>query len=109
MKLSPLIVMTLLVAGSVHGDSSMDTQIEQIMNAPASQRVALMNQLKTKLANMNNSERNEALQKLQGGMNHGGNNGNSVMHNRPASAPMQQMNTNTQLQQMNGASMPKGR
>jgi len=87
----------------------MDTEIEQIMNAPANERVALMNQFKTKLANMNNNERNEALQKLQGSMNHSGKNGNTMMHNRPTLAPMQHMNTNTQMQLMNGVSMPKGR
>jgi hypothetical protein len=96
--------MILLLAGSVQADSSIDTQIEQIMNAPANERVALMNQLKTKLAHMNNNERNEALQKLQGNIN-----GSLQMHNIPASAPMQYMNSNTQLQPINGASMPNRR
>lgn len=109
MKLSSFIVVMLLIVGSAHGDGSVDMQIEQIMNAPANERVGLMNQLKTKLANMNNRERNEALQKLQGNMNHSSNNGSSMMHNRPVSAPMQHMNTNTQLQQMNSASIPNRR
>ena len=104
MKLSPLIIMILLVAESVQADSSMDTQIEQIMNAPANERVSLMNQFKTKLLNMNNSERNEALQKLQSQMNY---NGGPMMHNHPTSAPMKQMNSNTQLQYTNSASTPK--
>ncbi|MGZ8548654.1 MAG: hypothetical protein ACXW33_08640 [Sulfuricurvum sp.] len=91
--------------GSVYGDVSVDAQIEQIMNAPANERVGLMNQLKIKLAGMNNSERNEALQKLQGDTNHGWSNGSAMIHTGFTSAPMQQMNTNTQMQPINKVPM----
>ncbi len=53
----------------VYAGSSIDEQIANIMKAPESQRVELMNQFKTKIANMNQQERSEAISRLQKGMN----------------------------------------
>ena len=100
MRLLPLIFTTTFLIGSVYGDVSLDAQIEQIMSAPANERVGLMNQLKTKLAGMNESERKEALQKLQGGMGKGSQNHLSTM-------PMQQMKAGGSAQrQMNAHTQP---
>jgi len=85
---------TVIALSSVaHSDSTLDAQINKIMKAPASKRVELMNQLKTKIAAMNSNERNEALQKLSENMHNGNMNKASMMQNRPASMPMQPMNT----------------
>lgn len=88
---------TVVALSSVaHSESTIDTQINQIMQAPANQRVELMNQLKTKLAAMNATERNEALQKLSG------NKGINMMQNRSSFSPAQhQINTNHQSNQSN--------
>lgn len=104
MRLLPLIFTTTFLVGSVYGDVSMDAQIEQIMNAPANERVGLMNQLKTKLAGMNENERKEALQKLQNGMDRGIGKG-SQSHLSPM--PMQHMNGSGSTQrQMNAHTQP---
>jgi len=104
MRLLPLIFTTTFLVGSVYGDVSMDAQIEQIMNAPVNERVGLMNQLKTKIASMNESERNEALQKLQGGMGRGMSKGSQ---NHLSSMPMQHMKASGSAQrQMNAHTQP---
>lgn len=90
MRLSPLIFITIFFASSVYGDISIDNHIEQIMNAPAKERVGLMNQLKIKLAAMNEDERKEALQKLQANRSRGMGKGSQ---NHLSAMPMQQMNS----------------
>ena len=91
MKLSSLIFTTVLFVASAQGDMTIDTQIEQIMNAPASERVERMNQFKTRLATMNENERREAFQKLQANRDRGMGKG----YQTPLSTmPMHQMNPN---------------
>ncbi len=65
--LSLAVIGTLAIAGGVSSSTitSVDTQIQAIQNAPASQRVKLMNQFKEKLMNMNQKERMEAISQLQ--------------------------------------------
>jgi len=93
MRLLALIFTAVLLANSVYGGVSMDAQIEKIMNAPASERVGLMNQLKIKLANMNEEERKETLQKLQGGM---GREMGKGSQNHLSTMPIQQINLTAQ-------------
>jgi len=93
MRFSPLIFTAILLASNVYGGVSMDTQIEKIMNAPASERVGLMNQLKIKLATMNEEERKEALQKLQGGA---GREMGKGSQNQLSAMPIQQINLTVQ-------------
>ena len=47
---------------------SIDAQIEAIKKAPPERRVAMMNALKERLANMNNSQRQEAIAKMRAKM-----------------------------------------
>ncbi len=47
------------------GAESIDDQIVKIQNAPAQERVELMNRLKLRIAAMNEAEREEALNALQ--------------------------------------------
>ncbi len=80
-------------------DDSIDTQIEQVMNAKSSERYELMNQLKSKLATMNENERNEALQKLSRGKNlnrNGENHGSGLMlqTHQPSMSKQHQPNSN---------------
>ena len=49
----------------VNGDDSINEQIEKIQNAPAQERVEMMNRLKLQIAQMNEAEREEALNALQ--------------------------------------------
>ncbi len=100
MKFFPFLSAMIILVSIAQGESIIDTQIDQIMKAPANERYELMNQLKTKIATMNETERNEALQKLQGGMNKGSQNNFSGI-------PMQQMNQNGSTQrQMNTNTQP---
>ena len=46
-------------------DATIDAQIEKIQNAPAQERVQLMNQFKKQLATMNQEQREEAIAKMQ--------------------------------------------
>lgn len=100
----------ILYVSIAQGDSAIDTQIDQIMKASSSERVELMNQLKTRLATMNSHERNEALQKLSGNMGEnmhsGGMNKGSMMQNRPSFMPTQQRNTAPAQHQMNSNAQP---
>ena len=93
MRLLALIFTAIFFASNVYGGVSMDAQIEKIMSAPASERVGLMNQLKIKLANMNEEERKEALQKLQGGM---GREMGKGSQNHLSTMPVQQINITAQ-------------
>lgn len=61
-------IFSILLLGSLtlsFSDMSIDAQIQEIKNAPAHERVQLMNQLKTKLADMNAEQRSEAISKLR--------------------------------------------
>jgi len=49
-------------------DATIDAQIEKIQNAPAQERVQLMNQFKKQLATMNQEQREEAIIKMQAEM-----------------------------------------
>ena len=49
-------------------DATIDAQIEAIQNAPAQERVRLMNQFKQQLATMNKEQRQEAVAKMQAEM-----------------------------------------
>ncbi|MBN2816284.1 MAG: hypothetical protein JXQ67_06335 [Campylobacterales bacterium] len=49
----------------LYAEDSINEQIEQIKNAPAKERVKLMNRLKLQISQMNKEQRAEALQKLQ--------------------------------------------
>jgi len=100
MKILFFLSAVIALSSIAHSDRTLDAQISQIMKAPASKRVELMNQLKTKIAAMNSNERNEALQKLSQNMHNGNMHKSSMMQNRPASMPMQPMNT------MSGSSTP---
>lgn len=51
----------------VNGADSINEQIEKIQNAPAQERVEMMNRLKLQIAAMNETEREEALKALQNG------------------------------------------
>jgi len=46
-------------------DLSIDEKIENIKNAPSSERVQMMNQLKLQMAQMNQEDRMNAIHKLQ--------------------------------------------
>lgn len=105
MKVLTLILTALLFAGNAEADDiPIDAQIEQIMNGPANERVERMNQLKTRLAAMNEKERKEALQKLSANRSRGiDKNGQNHLLN----SPMQYMGPNPSAQrQMNGNGHP---
>lgn len=53
-------------------DVAIDEQIEKIRNAPAQERVKLMNQFKMRLHAMNKEERSQALGRMQAKMQSGG-------------------------------------
>lgn len=61
-------VIALAILGSltaVFADTITDTQIEAIKNAPAKERVQLMNQFKMRLRSMNEADREAAITALQ--------------------------------------------
>ncbi len=108
MKYFTSILLLTTLYGSVNAQSSMDEEIEHIMKAPQKERVELMNQFKTKLANLNEQERKEAIRKLQIGIN--GNtaspNGqNMSMHQMRSSVQQQQQ----QQQQRMNSSQPRSK
>ncbi|MDA3946608.1 MAG: hypothetical protein PF439_08020 [Helicobacteraceae bacterium] len=57
--------LTLGMAEDVATDITVDEQITEIQNAPAQERVRLMNQFKTRLATMNEADREEAITQLR--------------------------------------------
>ncbi|MFY9142626.1 hypothetical protein [Sulfuricurvum sp.] len=62
------IILGMLLAGTlvhVSAEDSIDTQIDEIQKAPAEQRVQLMNQLKMKLANMNEEDQIKAMTQMR--------------------------------------------
>ncbi len=57
--------LTLGMAEDVTTDVTVDEQITEIQNAPAQERVRLMNQFKIRLATMNEADREEAITQLR--------------------------------------------
>lgn len=110
MKFISLSFMVTILLSSAQSDSTIDTEIEQVMNAKGSERYELMNQLKIKLATMNENERSEALQKLLSTMKvePGGNIGSGFMPQTPPSFN-QQMNSNSPLQNHTTSNNPQNR
>ena len=53
MKFFPFFCAMIILVSVAQGESTIDTQIDQIMKAPANERYELMNQLKTNIATMN--------------------------------------------------------
>jgi len=49
-------------------DATIDAQIERIQNAPAAEKVKLMNKFKQRLMSMNQEQRQEAVAKMQAEM-----------------------------------------
>lgn len=66
-KVSTLILGTLLAGTLSHlgAEETIDEQISTIQNAPAQQRVELMNRFKQKMASMNEEERIKATNRLR--------------------------------------------
>jgi hypothetical protein len=93
MKYLISILLLTTLCGSVYAENSMNEEIERIMKAPQKERVELMNQFKTKLANLNEQERKEAIQKLQLGIN-----GDAASH-KGQNMSMHQMRSSVQQQQ----------
>jgi len=60
-----LAVMGTLTLGFAATDVAVDAQITAIQNAPASERVTLMNEFKTQLSNMNAEDRSAAIAQMQ--------------------------------------------
>ncbi len=65
MKNFMMLLSLLLLGATLFGDESINEQIEAIKNAPQTERVKLMNQLKTQIAAMNEKDRANALNTLQ--------------------------------------------
>jgi len=63
------ITTTLVLLGTLTlglaADATIDAQIEKIQNAPAQERVQLMNEFKKQLMAMNQEQRDEAISKMQ--------------------------------------------
>lgn len=66
--LTLLLFGSLLFAQSIN-QTDIDAQIQKIKNAPASERVKLMNAFKLKVAQMNQKERISAIKSIQKNMN----------------------------------------
>lgn len=58
-------IMMIALIVELSGAESIGEQIEKIQNAPAHERVEMMNRLKLQIAAMNEAEREEALNALQ--------------------------------------------
>lgn len=69
MKHLSLIFFLYGVLGILYAQNSIDDEIAQIMKAPPQERVLLMNQLKSKIAEMNEQERSSAIRNMQLQMN----------------------------------------
>ena len=67
MKIAPIMMAALLLSGMplMAEDVDVDTQIEEIVQAPAQERHRLMNEFKKRLSTMNEQERAEAISKLR--------------------------------------------
>ncbi|MDQ7068402.1 MAG: hypothetical protein Q9M40_10765 [Sulfurimonas sp.] len=60
-----LAVMGTLTLGFAEVTTTIDAQIQAIQDAPASERVELMNEFKTQLSTMNEQERSEAIAQMR--------------------------------------------
>ncbi|MFA5427667.1 MAG: hypothetical protein WC279_05625 [Sulfurimonas sp.] len=67
---------------SVSSADDINEQIEAIKAAKGHERVEMMNRLKTQIAAMNENERSEALQMLQGNMQHAKNRSQNHLQHR---------------------------
>jgi hypothetical protein len=85
------VAFAMFLVSNLYGDVSIDKQIAEIMKAPKEKRMELMNNLKTKLSEMNEEQRSAALQKLQKNIASGMNSG-SAMQSQFSPKPMQQGN-----------------
>lgn len=103
MKYFTSILLLTTLYGSVYAEDSMNEEIEHIMKAPQKERVELMNQFKTKLANLNEQERKEAIRKLQIGIN-----GNTASYHGQTMS-MHQMRSSVQQQQRMNSSQPRSK
>jgi hypothetical protein len=88
---------------------NIDTQIEEIQNAPSDERVELMNQFKQRLMNMNEQERSEAIAQMQAKMQEHMSNGmqkeeatmnNGMTHAQDATAHGEMMQEHVKDMQM---------
>lgn len=60
-----IFIMLVVTMSSLAADESIDEQISAIQNAPAEQRLELMNKFKMKLAKMNFEERSKAIESIR--------------------------------------------
>lgn len=88
-------------------DVTIDAQIQEIQSAPASERVELMNELKTQLSNMNAEDRSAAITQMQehgesGEMNHEQMQGRGAqMQEHASEMQMEHGNEMNRMQNMN--------
>lgn len=80
MKNFTLPLSLVLLGATLFGDESINEQIEAIKNAPPSERVELMNRLKTQIAAMNEKDRANALDTLQQSRGDSTNKGQLKLH-----------------------------
>ena len=65
---NPLIMIFWSMTTLLYAQSTIDAQLQAIHNAPASQRVEMMNQFKQRLAQMNEQERAEVITQMRSQM-----------------------------------------
>jgi hypothetical protein len=85
----------------LYAQDSIDTEIAQIMKAPPQERVKLMNQLKSKIAAMNEQERSAAIKNMQSGMSTMSNESGQMGHSAAQHQNQQQINGANQLHRQN--------
>ncbi len=71
-KITTILALVGTLTLGLAADATIDAQIEEIQNAPAQERVRLMNQFKKQLSAMNKEERGEAIAKMQSKMQESG-------------------------------------
>lgn len=76
---------------TLYAQNSIDDEITQIMKSPPQERVQLMNQLKSKIAAMNEQERSALLKNMQSQINSMPNSSGHMNHNTPPSQIQMQM------------------
>lgn len=67
-KITTILALVGTLTLGLAADATIDAQIEKIQNAPAQERVQLMNEFKQQLATMNKEQRQEAVAKMQAEM-----------------------------------------
>ena len=70
-KITTILALVGTLTLGLAADATIDAQIEKIQNAPAQERVELMNQFKKQLMTMNQEQREEAISKMQTKMHNG--------------------------------------